>query len=90
MIYDLDFTDKAKKDIAVLKKSEKAVFRKVEKLLTELILHPFTGTGKPEPLKYLPGVWSRRITQKHRLVYKINNNKIIVIVLSAKNHYDNK
>ena len=53
MTYHLDFTDKAKDDIAWLKKSgNKAVLTKLLTLLEELTEHPFTGTGKPEPLKY--------------------------------------
>jgi toxin YoeB len=91
MIYDLDLTDKAREDIAILKKSENAAFQKAEKLLKELVIHPYTGTGKPEFLKYLSGgVWSRRITRKHRLVYSIDDNKVTVLVLSAREHYDDK
>lgn len=43
---------------------------------------PFKGIGKPEPLKYgLAGYWSRRITAEHRLVYKVDNDKLIIIAL---------
>ena len=48
---------------------------------------PFKGLGKPEPLKYkYQGFWSRRITQEHRLIYRMVNDNIIVI--SLKGHYD--
>ena len=50
-----------------------------------------TGTGKPEYLKHdKRGVWSRRITQKHRLIYKIHNNIVVVEVVSAYGHYGDK
>jgi toxin YoeB len=55
--------------------------------LVEAILHdPFTGIGKPEPLKYaLAGAWSRRITQEHRLVYRVTEKRIDF--LQARYHY---
>jgi len=54
--------------------------------LVEAILHdPFSGIGKPEPLKYLGVVWSRRITQEHRIVYPVSNNRIDF--LQARYHY---
>lgn len=87
MGYHLDFTDKAKADITAHKKTgNKAVLNKLLKLLEELAEHPFTGTGKPEALKYdLAGCWSRRINKEHRLVYEVSDNKIFI--LSAKGHY---
>lgn len=87
MAYYLDFTDKAKNDIAVLKKAgNKAALNKLFSLLEELTEHPFTGTGKPEPLKHkLSGMWSRRINREHRLVYEVEENT--VFILSSKGHY---
>ena len=87
MEYQLDFTDKAKEDIDLHKKSgNKAVLNKLLTLLDELTEHPFTGTGKPEPLKHnLAGMWSRRINREHRLIYEIEQNT--VFILSAKGHY---
>ncbi|MEZ4773226.1 MAG: Txe/YoeB family addiction module toxin [Bacteroidia bacterium] len=71
MSYHLDFTDRAKEDIAAHKKSgNKTTLNKLLTLLEELAEHPFTGTGKPEALKYrLSGMWSRRINKEHRLIY---------------------
>ena len=68
MAYNLNFTGKAKEDIAAHKKAgNKAVLNKLLALLEELTEHPFTGTGKPEPLKHaLSGLWSRRITSEHK------------------------
>jgi toxin YoeB len=56
-------------------------------LMEELAQHPFTGTGKPEPLKHeFSGCWSSRINREHRLVYEVSDN--IVSILSAKGHYE--
>ena len=88
MPYHLDFTDKAKEDIGFHKKSgNKAVLKKLLILLHELAEHPFTGTGKPEILKYnLWGMWSRRINKEHRLIYEVEEDT--VNILSAKGHYE--
>jgi len=92
MKYHLDFSDIARKEIAQLKKSEPKSFDKLNNLLKELILNPRIGTGKPELMKYgsYKGLWSRRITGKHRLVYSINDNEVIVFVISVKSHYGDK
>ena len=65
---------------------DKKVFNKINTLITEIIRDPFHGTGKPEPLKWnWAGYWSRRITQEHRIVYKVLNDQIIIA--SCKFHY---
>ncbi len=87
MSYTLVFTEQAKKDIKHHKKSgNKIVYNKITVLLNELASHPFTGTGKPEPLKYnLTGFWSRRITNEHRLIYEVIEPDVIIV--SALGHY---
>lgn len=91
MNYLLSFSSTAEEDIIFLKKSEPQAFKKLEKLLKELRIHPFSGTGKPELLKHdLKGYWSRRITHKHRLVYRVDEEKILVIIASAQGHYFDK
>jgi toxin YoeB len=92
MNYTLEFTETALADIEKHKKSgDKAVLKKIEKLLHELMEHPTTGTGQPERLKYhLAGLYSRRINNKHRLVYSVDEQVITVYVLSAWSHYGNK
>lgn len=91
MIYTISFYKQALQDIKELKKSDKNSFKKLEKLLGELQEHPYSGTGKPEQLKYEnKGEWSRRISHKHRLVYTINNQEINVWVLSVQGHYGDK
>jgi toxin YoeB len=89
MPYNLDFTDNALQDIDAYKKAgDKAVLKKLLTLFNELSNHPYTGTGKPEPLKYqLSGAWSRRVNQEHRLVYEVNEDENTVYILSAKGHY---
>ena len=59
---------------------------KINTLITECLRTPFTGTGKPEPLKRdLQGYWSRRITREHRLVYRVDDEA--VYILACKDHY---
>ncbi|AEI47516.1 Txe/YoeB family addiction module toxin [Runella slithyformis] len=88
MSYRLDFTKQAQNDIDFHKKSgNKAVLKKLLTLLEELSEHPFTGTGKPEALKYdLAELWSRRINHEHRLIYEVAGDTI-VIILAARGHY---
>lgn len=91
MIYTLVFSKEADADLRRLKKSEPQAYKKVGKLLMELQEHPKTGTGKPEQLKGdRTGQWSRRITDKHRLVYEIEDEQVRVLVLSSYGHYDDK
>ncbi|WP_085931046.1 Txe/YoeB family addiction module toxin [Belliella baltica] len=62
---------------------------KIDKLFDELRKNPKTGTGKPEKLKYYTKpTWSRRINSKHRLIYRIEEDKVIILVLTAWGHYD--
>lgn len=89
--YTIEFEEQALKDIQALKKSEKSAYNKLIKLLDELTEHPRTGAGKPEALKHdFSGYYSRRITQKHRLIYSINDIEITVLVVSASGHYNDK
>jgi len=87
MGYHLDFSRQAQIDIDFHKKSgNKTVLKKLLVLLEELSEHPYTGTGKPEQLKYnLAGLWSRRINKEHRLVYEVRDKR--VLIYSAKGHY---
>lgn len=92
MIYELKFTPTALEDIKFHKKTgNRALLRKLEVLLLELIEHPTTGTGQPEELRYQQtNCWSRRINDKHRLVYLIKGEIITVIILQAKGHYTDR
>jgi len=66
---------------------DKKMLRKINVLIKDIQRDPFTGKGKPEPLKYdLAGLWSRRIDREHRLVYQVLNKEILIY--SCKYHYD--
>ena len=59
---------------------------RIWELIEEITRTPFAGTGKPEPLRFLGSdVWSRRITQEHRLVYRVEHERIVF--LQARYHY---
>lgn len=91
MKYSISFTDDALNDIDRLEKNEPKAYKKFTKFLSELVEHPHTGTSHPEPLKgYRSGQWSRTITKKHRLVYEVHDEMVLVLVLSAYGHYDDK
>lgn len=75
----------------ISKEAHVATIKKIEKILTQLSENPYVGEGKPEALKYqLTGYWSRRINQKDRIIYKVNDTTKIVFVLSALGHYEDK
>ncbi len=81
-----EFEKNALKDIKNWKKQNYSIYHKILKLLEVISVTPFEGIGKPEPLKKnLSGWWSRRINREHRLVYKIEKDKIII--LSCRYHY---
>jgi len=91
MIYELDFSDQVKKQISLLKKSDVFVYAKLQKLFVELMEHPRTGLGKPELMRYdFEGYYSRRITRRHRLVYRIDDERVIVEIIKVSGHYDDK
>ncbi len=92
MNFEIELTEVAVEDIERLKISgDKKTLLKIDKLLNELRVHPESGTGKPEMLKhYSIPTWSRRINDRHRLVYRIESEKIVVLVLSFWGHYGNK
>jgi toxin YoeB len=72
------FTDWARQDVRL--------FERLVRLITEVRRDPFVGLGKPEPLRGdLKGCWSRRITDEHRLVYRVNDDFITII--SCRDHY---
>ena len=73
------------------KSGDKASIKKIEKILTELVETPYTGIGNPEALKHeLSGFWSRKINQKDRLIYKVHDDVVTVLVVSAMGHYGQK
>lgn len=66
----------------------KKMVKRINQLIKDIRRNPFDGIGKPEPLKEnLTGLWSRRIDEKHRIVYMIENET--VLIFSCKGHYEN-
>ena len=67
-------------------KNDRKTLARINKLIEDVLRDPFTGIGKPEPLKHhLAGAWSRRIDDEHRLVYLVTNDEIVI--LAARYHY---
>ena len=89
MVYTIEFLPQAKEDLRALKHcGNKTAYRKVNCLIDELKEHPTTGTGQPEQLKHeLSGYWSRRIDKKNRLIYRIEEEIVTVVVVSAAGYY---
>lgn len=64
------------------------VMKRITALIEDIKKHPFTGKGKPEPLKGdLKGLWSRRINDEHRMVYSISDGMIYIYILSLRFYY---
>ncbi len=79
---------RAEEDLAYWKQiGNKRVINRISALLADILKHPFTGIGKPEPLKGTNGKWSRRITDEHRLVYSVSSGFIYVYVFSLRYHF---
>lgn len=84
----LIFTPIAQEHWEFWKKTNPKIAKRIKVLLADIMDHPYTGIGKPEPLKYeLAGKWSRRINSVHRLVYSVTDDTVIVYVFSMKYHY---
>ena len=82
MVFDRDFLD----DLAYWVSTNRKVALKIFELVEAIRRDPFDGLGKPEPLRHPGvGVWSRRITQEHRLVYKVEEERLLFA--QARYHY---
>ncbi|GAB2972824.1 type II toxin-antitoxin system mRNA interferase toxin YoeB [Mucilaginibacter puniceus] len=80
------FLDQAWEDYLYWQSTDKASLKKINALIKEIERTPFEGSGKPEPLRHnLAGYWSRRINLEHRLVYKIDNDT--VVIFQCRYHY---
>jgi toxin YoeB len=90
--YQIEYKEQFEADVLTHKKSgQKIIVQKIEKLINELKIHPRFGTGKPEHLKHHTiETWSRRITDKHRLVYQVQDEIVTVVVISGWGHYGDK
>lgn len=82
----ITFTEEALSHLNEWKVSNPKILSKIVTLITDIASNPFTGLGKPEPLKHnLRGQWSRRITDEHRIVYTVQETTILI--LSCRYHY---
>jgi toxin YoeB len=73
-------------DYIYWQQADKQILKRINELIKECLREPFSGKGKPEPLKEnLSGYWSRRITDEHRLVYKVADNRLLII--QCRRHY---
>ena len=85
-MYKITLSEQARKEYLYFSQSgNKAILNKVAALLNDIAEHPYTGLGKPEPLKYdLSGKWSRRINEEHRIVYSVNDDRVEIDILSMR------
>jgi toxin YoeB len=82
----LVFTPNGWEDYRYWQQTDRAILKRLNRLLDETLGEPFGGIGKPEQLRHaLAGAWSRRITEEHRLVYLVDGNDLVV--LQARLHY---
>lgn len=83
----LSFHPQAWDDYLYWQQTDKAMLRRINTLIRDIQRDPFAGIGKPEPLKLnFSGYWSRRIDDEHRIVYKVDDEEIILAQL--RGHYD--
>ena len=82
----LVFAEKAWEDYLYWQKTDKKILKRINMLIKDIAREPFEGIGKPEPLKHaLSGYWSRRINDEHRIVYKVQDDSLLIAQL--KYHY---
>jgi toxin YoeB len=80
------FQQEFREDLRFWVETDRRIALRALDLVEAILRDPFTGIGKPEPLKHLAsGVWSRRLTQEHRIVYLVTNERIDF--LQARYHY---
>lgn len=82
----LIFSEQAWEEYLYWQKTDKKLLNRINELIKAIMREPFTGIGKPEPLKHsLTGYWSRRINDEHRLVYKVEGDSLLIA--QCKLHY---
>ncbi len=82
----LVFAEQAWEDYVYWQQQDKRMVKRINELIENTTREPFTGIGKPEPLKHaLAGYWSRRITDEHRMVYKPEKDELLIAQL--RYHY---
>lgn len=82
----LIFAEQAWEDYLYWQQTDKKITRRIHELIKDAMREPFSGLGKPEPLPFaLSGFWSRRITDEHRMVYRVEGNNLLLAQL--RYHY---
>ena len=85
-IRDAVFQPEFREDLEYWIKTDRKIALRAFRMIEDIMRNPFQGIGKPEPLRYLaPGTWSRRLTQEHRIVYLVRDERIDF--LQARYHY---
>jgi len=87
MLWKIEILDKAEEDLLFFRKNDKNIYIKCFDIIQSILKDPKCGIGKPEKLKYLSDLYSRRITLEHRCVYKIDSLENVVTFISFKGHY---
>jgi toxin YoeB len=83
----ISFREQAWKDYLYWQEADKQILKRINLLIKDIQRNPFSGIGKPEPLKHqFSGFWSRRINDEHRLVYTFIDSELIII--QCRYHYD--
>jgi len=81
------FVDESWEDYQYWLKTDKKILAKINDLIKDIARNPYSGLGKPEPLKYkYKGFWSRRITEEHRLIYQVKGDELYIF--KCRHHYD--
>lgn len=81
------FHEKAFNEYLYWQKNDKKTLKRLNNIIKDITRNPYEGLGKPEPLRYaLQGYWSRRITLEDRIIYKVENDNLIII--SCAKHYE--
>jgi len=87
MSWKVEIAPAAEKDLDWFREHDRALYLKCFDLTRAIAQDPYQGIGKPEPLKHVgPGVWSRRVSLEHRLVYRVGEG--IVVIVAYRGHYE--
>ena len=91
MSYTVKFEKRPLKVVEKWKKSNPTMFAKLRSLIADIMLHPRTGLGHPEPLVGGNGItYSRHITAHDRIIYDVYDDVVTVLIIQVENHYDDK
>ncbi|MBY0280933.1 MAG: Txe/YoeB family addiction module toxin [Alphaproteobacteria bacterium] len=87
----VNWSEKALQDIKFWEKNVPKIAKRIQQLIDNIQETPYSGLGKPEPLKHnLSKLWSRRIDSQHRLIYFFKEENNLIEIKSCKGHYEKK